>query len=95
MNVTKFLGCNTVYAKDQPQYYPLPCMKLGGPEGQIITCWKITLRERIRVLFTGEVWLSVLTYGKPLQPLHMQVGLPEEVQSVQRSIETLSKEERT
>lgn len=65
-----------VYAKDQPQYNPLPSIKL--PDGLIVTRWAMTWRERLRCLFTGSVYLEVLTFNQPLQPLKMSVAIPDE-----------------
>lgn len=57
---------NCVYAKDQPEYLPLPVHRTA--DGEIISCWKLTLRERIKLLFTGKLWFHQLTFGHPLQP---------------------------
>lgn len=34
-------------------------------DGRIISCWKFTLREWIKALFTGRVWFSVIGTGQP------------------------------
>ena len=74
MDIVEFKGCNTTYAKDQPEYLDLPCFKT--PDGEIITCWKLSFRERLKILFTGKMWLNVLTFNSPLQPLRMSVDKP-------------------
>jgi hypothetical protein len=66
MKPIEFDGFNCVYAKDHPEYLPLPVHKT--PEGEVISCWALTWRERLRVLFTGKLWHSVLTFNSPLQP---------------------------
>ena len=71
MKPIEFLGCNCVYAKDQPEYIPLPAHK--SKEGEVTTCWKLSLKERLTVLFKGKLYLSVLTFNKPLQPLKLTV----------------------
>lgn len=63
----------TVFAKDQPQYLPLPAVVQDGPEGRIITRWRLSLLERLRVLLTGSIYLEVLTFKKPLQPVRLGV----------------------
>ena len=68
---------NVIFAKNQPQYLPLPAYK--NKDGQIITCWKLDLFERIRILFTGKLFLRVLTFNQPLQPLKLEVKFPEGV----------------
>ena len=65
-----------VYAKDQPQYLPLPAYRSAG--GLVITRWRLSLFERIRVLMSGSVWLSILTFGHPLQPVKLQATCPEQ-----------------
>lgn len=65
---------NTVFAKDQPQYLPLPAYK--SEDGEVVTCWKITFGERLKLLFTGRLWWSVLTFNHPLQPQRPGVSKP-------------------
>ncbi len=38
-------------------------------EHHIISCWKLSFKERIRMLFTGKVWLWV--WGKKQQPISL------------------------
>jgi len=65
---------NCVYAKDQPEYLPLPVHKT--PDGMVISCWALTWRERLKVAFTGRMWWSVLTFNHPLQPQLPSVDRP-------------------
>jgi len=55
-----------VFAKDQPEYLPLPAIKTT--DGQVITRWKLSLKERIIILFTGNLFLRQLTFNNQLQP---------------------------
>ena len=71
MKAVEFVGQNTVFAKDQPEYLPLPALKVDNKEGEVITCWKLSFGERLKVLFTGNIWLSLLTFNKPLTPIFM------------------------
>jgi len=71
MKPIEFPEKNVVFAKDQPQYLPLPAYI--GPDGIVITCWQMTWRERLRALFTGRMWLTVLTFNNPLQPLRPSI----------------------
>lgn len=77
MRPTKFKDQNVVFAKDQPEYQPLPALKFPGGEGEVISCWKLSLRERIKVLFTGRVWLSLLSFNHPLTPSLLSVDRKE------------------
>ena len=74
MKAIEFKGFNTVYAKDQPEYLNLPGLKM--PDGELITCWKLSIKERLKILFTGKVWLSLLTFNKPLQPVKITIDKP-------------------
>lgn len=62
-----------VFAKDHPQYLPLPAVVKDGPEGRIITRWRLSLVERLKVLLTGSIFLEILTFKKPLQPVRLGV----------------------
>lgn len=68
MKAVEFKHQNVVFAKDQPEYIPLPALKIDGPNGEVISCWKLSFKERILVLLFGKVWLSILTFNKPLSP---------------------------
>lgn len=63
-----------VYAKDQPEYIPLPMWK--GPEGLRVSRWRLSWKERILVLLGGSIWLSILTFNKPLQPVKLETQCP-------------------
>ncbi|UHQ21936.1 hypothetical protein LVB77_14805 [Lysobacter sp. 5GHs7-4] len=79
MKLIKFEGHNVVFAENQPEYLPLPALRLNSQEGEIICCWHLTWRERLRLLLTGRLWHSVLTFGQPLQPQLLQVDTPTDV----------------
>jgi hypothetical protein len=68
MKPKQFPEVNVTFAKDQPEYMPLPAFKNDSPQGEVITCWSLSFRERLRILFKGEVWVSMLTFNKPLTP---------------------------
>ena len=63
-----------VYAKDQPEYIPLPAWK--GPDGLRVTRWRLTWKERLQVLLGGSLWLSILTFDRPLQPVKLAAECP-------------------
>lgn len=68
MTPKTFLEVNTTFAKDQPEYLQLPAFKEASEKGEVITCWNLSFKERLRVLIKGEIWLSLLTFNKPLTP---------------------------
>ena len=74
MKPIEFKNQNVVFAKDQPQYRPLPAYK--DPVGMVTTCWNLSFMERIKLLITGNLWVSLLTFNKPLQPILLDVDYP-------------------
>ena len=64
-----FPEVNKTYAKDQPEYQPLPGFYAkDSAQGEFVTCWKLSFRERLRILFTGRMWACLLTFHQPLTP---------------------------
>lgn len=80
MNLIKFEGVNIVYAEDQPEYNPLPAFKVpNDPQGRIICCWQLTWKERLKVLFRGQIWHHILAFNNALQPQLLEVDRPEQL----------------
>lgn len=71
MKPKQFKEANIIFAKDQPEYKPLPAFKSNTPNGEVITCWNLSLKERLRILLKGEVWLCLTTFNHPLTPSFM------------------------
>lgn len=69
-----FEGANVTYAKDQPEYLPLPAYK--SIDGIVTTCWELTPEERIEILETGCVYLQQMTFNQPLQPVKISLENP-------------------
>jgi len=77
MQLVEFPEQTVVYAKDQPEYNPLPAHRVPGSDtGEIICCWKLSWRERLRVLWRGVVWHHILTFHQPLQPQRLAAEKP-------------------
>jgi len=74
MKPIEFKEQNCVFAENQPEYLPLPVHKTE--DGQVISCWRLTWKERFKVLFGGKMWLSMLTFNKPLQPQLPSISSP-------------------
>jgi hypothetical protein len=68
MKPLEFKEQNIVFAKDQPEYMPLPGHKVNDERGEFIFCMGLSFTERLRLLFTGKLWCSLLTFNKPLTP---------------------------
>ena len=74
MKPVEFKHQNIVFAKDQPEYTPLPALKIESPKGEVISCWKMSMKERLKVIITGRVWLSLMSFNKPLTPSFISVN---------------------
>lgn len=69
-----------MFAADQPEYFPLPAIRLESREGEVITRWKPNAEE-LAALNNGEsVYLSIWTFGRSLQPINLRVATPEEIE---------------
>ena len=66
-----------VFAKNQPKYLQMPAAVVEYGDGSVgvISRYKLSLRERVRVLFSGNVWVQLLTAGSP-QPQLLSVREP-------------------
>lgn len=62
------------YAEDQPAYQPLPVARLHGAEGRVISRWTLTDEERVRIAGGEDLYIELLTFGQPLQPILPTVG---------------------
>ena len=77
MQPIKFKEANTTLAENQPEYLPLPVYYNNTePEGRMISCWQLTWRERVKLLFTGKLWFTQLTFHQQLQPQLPAVDSP-------------------
>jgi hypothetical protein len=60
----------TVIAKDQPQYVPIP--SVITPDHRVITRWRPTDEERMRILKGEDIFLTI--FGTPIRPVLLSVG---------------------
>lgn len=77
MKPVAFKHQNIVFAKDQPEYQQLPALKFDDPTGEVVSCWELSFKERLRVLIFGRVWLSLRCFNKPLTPSFLAVDRKE------------------
>lgn len=66
-----------IFAKDQPQYLPLPALRFQ--DGLVVTRWRPSFMEYLHLLFGGSVYLGLLTGNKPLRPIKMSTSVQEVV----------------
>jgi hypothetical protein len=65
-----------VIAKDQPQYIPLPANTNGT---YVETKWKLSWKQRWQMFKNGHLYLTVKTFGSPLQPLRLTTEQDEQI----------------
>jgi hypothetical protein len=74
MKPIDFKDRNVIYAEKQPEYTSIPALKIDSDNGEVVSCWKLSFRERIKILFTGTIWMSIATFNKPLSPSYLSVN---------------------
>ena len=77
MKPVEFKHQNIVFAKDQPEYQPLPALRLESPQGEVVSCWRLSFKERLQVLVFGRVWMSLMSFNKPLTPSYLSINRKE------------------
>jgi hypothetical protein len=73
--------------KGQPQYRVLPCIRFGDAEGTLMCRMKLSWPERLRVLFTGNVWFAQLTFGRSITPINAYFEQPKLVRPEEETAE--------
>jgi hypothetical protein len=63
-------------AEDQDEYGTLPALSIDNGE-RIVTRWTLSWRERLRVIFKGNIYLHVWRFGQPLQPVLLETTTPD------------------
>ena len=71
MKPIEFKEQNVVLAENQEEYSPLPSYLDDGPEGYVISCWSLSVRERFSLLLGGCIWISQMSFHRPAQPLYV------------------------
>jgi hypothetical protein len=76
MNPIEFDGQSAVLQKPvnmtDKECCPLPILRL---DGTVISCWKMSWRERLKAFFTGKIWLGVLS-GQTQPPVYLAIDQP-------------------
>lgn len=63
-----------VYAKDQPEYIPLRTLRSRTDEGKVMSRWDLTAEQRHAIAKGADVYLTLLTFQGPLQPITIAVA---------------------
>lgn len=73
MKAIKFKDANINVAESQDEYNTLPALKLNDDCDTTITCYSLTIWERIKVLFQGHIWMSEMNFNRPMTPRYFSV----------------------
>jgi len=76
MKPVKFKDMNCTYAEGQEPYLPLPAHKHDDEWKCVSACWYLGFWERVKVLFTGKIYTTLPTFGRPLTPQKLEVNNP-------------------
>lgn len=74
MTPVEFPQQNVVFAKDQPEYLPLPAYK--DETGQVVSFWKLEEGDLEKIKAQGGIYVLQLTFNQPLQPLSLHTVSP-------------------
>ena len=72
MKPIKFNESNVVGKGQENLYEALPALLFY--DGDVVTCWKLSFKDILRLIFTKKLWLCVDTCKKQLQPLFMSTN---------------------
>lgn len=62
-------------AEDQLQYKPLVGALYDTEQGiTVLTRWRFTDEDRAKIAAGEDLYIGLLTFGGPVQPLSLQVG---------------------
>lgn len=67
----KLASSEVVYAKDQPEYIPLPTLR--NSKGMVLSRWKLSDIEREAIALGADIHVCTCTFNQPLQPIRVDV----------------------
>jgi len=73
MQPTTFKEANLTLAKNQPKYKQLPVYYDPHNQGIMIYCYRLSWKERFKLLLSGKLWASQLTFNNGFNPVNMAV----------------------
>ena len=63
-----------IYAKDQPEYIPLRTLRGDAIGCPVVSRWSPTAEQRKALAEGKDIFLELLTFRQPLQPIIMYLG---------------------
>lgn len=100
MRPIEFKHQNATFVNSKNGYKPLPALKIKSPDGIVISCWRLSLIERMQVILTGHIWLSLMTLNEPLTPTLLSTNrkevypLPDDNETLFSKIRSYLKKQR-
>lgn len=77
MKPISFKGQNVIFGANQPEYLPLPALRM--PDGEVYTCWELSEEEIESVVKNKCLFFKQLTFNEPLQPILPLVELSDDI----------------
>ena len=59
------------YAEEQPEYIPLAVLRSQDRRGKVMSRWPLTDGQRKAIAAGADIYLELLTFHEPLQPIVM------------------------
>jgi len=63
-----------VYAKNQPEYIPLRCLRANTGMSEVLSRWTLTPEQRKMVAEGADIFLELSTFGAPLHSIRITVS---------------------
>ena len=67
---------NAYYYQNPKMVADYDIIPLYRDNKQFVCCWTLTLWERVKILFTGTIWLHQIHGDKEMQPTLLDVNNP-------------------
>lgn len=75
MKPSKFDQANCLLAKNQDEYLELPAyVDYNDPFRCYTSCWKLSWKEWFEVLWTGRIYLTMMTMQKRPMPVKLETS---------------------
>ena len=74
--VDRLASQEVLLAENQPEYIALPSIISAGLGGVVTTRWRFTWKERLQLLWSGNLWLQQMTFHRNIQPVKIVTVQP-------------------
>lgn len=86
MTPVSFVGQTIIFAKDQPEYQPLPAHVDRSPQKIVTTCWELSDEELELLRQTKRIWLQQYSFGQALQPQLPSIDTPQQIRELRTTV---------